>query len=166
VTCGKKKMKKMKFQKSLNRVLEVILVLLMSVLVVDVLWQVFSRYLLSSPSSFTDELAGFLLIWVGLLGAAYVAGRQEHLAIDILIQRSSPARQRNLRFIIHTLILLFALGVMVLGGANLVYSRFVLGVKSAALQLPLGYVYSILPISGAVIVYYEILHMIDLKKSK
>ncbi len=156
----------MKFQKNLNRVLEVFLVILMSVLVMDVLWQVFSRYLLSSPSSFTDELAGFLLIWVGVLGAAYVSGRQEHLAIDILIQRSSPVRQRNLRFIIHTLILLFALAVMVLGGANLVYSRFVLDVKSAALQLPLGFVYSVLPISGAVIVYYEIVHMIDLKKSK
>jgi TRAP-type C4-dicarboxylate transport system permease small subunit len=156
----------MKFQKNLNRVLEVFLVILMSVLVLDVLWQVFSRYLLSSPSSFTDELAGFLLIWVGVLGAAYVAGRQEHLAIDILIQRSSPDRQRKLRFTTHILILLFALGVMVVGGANLVYSRFVLDVKSAALQLPLGFVYSVLPISGAVIVYYEIVFMIDLKKSK
>jgi TRAP-type C4-dicarboxylate transport system permease small subunit len=155
----------MKFQNTINKVLEVFLVILMSVLVLDVLWQVFSRYLLSSPSSFTDELAGFLLIWVGVLGAAYVAGRQEHLAIDILIQRSSPARQRRLRMVIHALILLFALGVMVIGGANLVYSRFVLNVKSAALQLPLGYVYSVLPISGAVIVYYEILYMIDLKKS-
>ncbi len=155
----------MKFQHSLNRVLEVFLVILMSILVLDVLWQVFSRYLLSSPSSFTDELAGFLLIWVGVLGAAYVAGRQEHLAIDILIQRSSPKRQQNLRFIIHSLILLFALSVMVIGGASLVYSRFVLEVKSAALQLPLGYVYSVLPISGAIIVYYEIIHMIDLKKS-
>lgn len=155
----------MRFQYNLNRVLEVFLVILMSVLVLDVLWQVFSRYLLSSPSSFTDELAGFLLIWVGVLGSAYVAGRQEHLAIDMLIQRSSPNRQRNLRFIIHSFILLFALGVMVIGGASLVYSRFVLEVKSAALQLPLGYVYSVLPISGAIIVYYEIIHMIDLKKS-
>ena len=125
--------------------LEMFLVILVSVLVVDVLWQVFSRYLLSSPSSFTDELAGFLLIWVGVLGAAYVAGRKEHLAIDILVQRSPPARQRRLQFIIHTLILLFALFVMVIGGTSLVYTRFVLDVKSAALQLPLGYVYIVLP---------------------
>ena len=96
----------MKFQHKLNRVLEVFLVILMSVLVIDVLWQVFSRYLLSSPSSFTDELAGFLLIWVGLLGAAYVAGRKEHLAIDILIQKSPPERQRKLQYLIHSLIFL------------------------------------------------------------
>jgi TRAP-type C4-dicarboxylate transport system permease small subunit len=156
----------MKFEKSLNKVLEVFLVILMSVLVVDVLWQVFSRYLLSSPSSFTDELAGFLLIWVGVLGAAYVSGRKEHLAIDILVQKSPPARQRLLLIIIHSLILLFALSVMVIGGAVLVYTRFVLQVKSAALQLPLGYVYSVLPISGLIIIYYEVLHTLKLKNSK
>ncbi len=154
-----------KFQHNLNRVLEVFLVFLMVVLVTDVLWQVFSRYLLSSPSSFTDELAGFLLIWVGVLGAAYVAGRKEHLAIDILVQRSPPARQRLLLYLIHSLIFLFALSVMVTGGVVLMYTRFVLQVKSAALQLPLGYVYIVLPISGLIIMYYEVLHIINLKRS-
>lgn len=142
------------------------LVFLMSVLVLDVLWQVFSRYLLSSPSSFTDELAGFLLIWVGMLGAAYVAGRKEHLAIDILIQKSPPDRQRLLVYIIRSLVFLFALSVMVTGGVILMYTRFVLQVKSAALQLPLGYVYSVLPISGLIIMFYEVLHIIEIKKSK
>ena len=154
-----------KFQHKLNRVLEVFLVFLMTILVLDVLWQVFSRYLLSSPSSFTDELAGFLLIWVGVLGAAYVAGRKEHLAIDILVQRSPPARQRLLLYLIHSLIFLFALSVMVTGGVVLMYTRFVLQVKSAALQLPLGYVYIVLPISGLIIMYYEVLHIIHLKRS-
>jgi len=141
-------------------------VILMSVLVVDVLWQVASRYILSSPSSFTDELAGFLLIWVGVLGAAYVAGRKEHLAIDILIQRSSPARQRMLLYIIYSLIFLFALSVMVTGGVVLMYTRFVLQVKSAALELPLGYVYSVLPVSGLIIMYYEVVHILQLKRTK
>jgi len=154
-----------KFQHRLNRVLEVFLVVLMTVLVLDVLWQVFSRYLLSSPSSFTDELAGFLLIWVGVLGAAYVAGRKEHLAIDILIQRSPPARQRRLLYLLASLIFLFALSVMVTGGLYLMYTRFVLQVKSAALQLPLGYVYIVLPISGLVIMYYEVIHILNLKRS-
>ena len=154
-----------KFQHKLNRVLEVFLVFLMTILVLDVLWQVFSRYLLSSPSSFTDELAGYLLIWVGVLGAAYVAGRKEHLAIDILIQRSPPARQRKLLYLIHSLIFLFALSVMVIGGVYLMYTRFVLQVKSAALQLPLGYVYIVLPISGLLIMFYEVIHILNLKRT-
>ena len=155
----------MKFEKSLNKTLEVFLVILMSVLVLDVLWQVISRYLLASPSSFTDELAGYLLIWVGMLGAAYVAGRQEHLAIDILLQRSRPPMKKRLSLIIHVMILLFALAVMVVGGIILMYTRFVLEVKSAALQLPLGYVYIVMPISGLIILYYKILHIQEVRKS-
>ena len=155
-----------KFEYWLNKSLEIFLVVLMSVLVIDVLWPVFSRYLLSSPSSFTDELAGYLLIWVGLLGAAYVAGRQEHLAIDILIQRSPPERQRKLLYFIRSLIFLFALFVMVIGGIVLMYTRFLLDVKSAALQLPLGYVYIVLPLSGLIIMFYEVVHFIELRKSR
>ena len=157
----------MNFNKKMNRVLEIFLVILMSVLVVDVLWQVISRYLLSSPSSFTDELAGYLLIWVGLLGAAYVAGREEHLAIDLLIQKSPPKRQTRLMVIIKVLIFLFALSVLTVGGIWLMYTRFVLEVKSAALQLPLGYVYIVLPLSGILIMYYSICQIADLiKKDK
>ena len=68
-------------RKIIDKGLELSLIFLMAFLVVDVLWQVLSRYILVSPSSVTDELAGYLLIWVGLLGAAYVSGKNEHLAI-------------------------------------------------------------------------------------
>lgn len=156
----------MNFHDRLNKTLEVALVIIMSVLVIDVLWQVTSRYLLSSPSSFTDELAGFLLIWVGLLGAAYVAGRSEHLAIDLLLQKTRPSRQRNLLILIQLCILIFALSVMVVGGTYLVYTRFILGVKSAALELPLGYVYIVVPLSGLLIVYYSIYNLVHLFRNE
>jgi len=154
----------MAFNKILNKVLEASLVFLMSVLVIDVLWQVAARYILSNPSSFTDEVAGFMLIWVGLLGAAYVAGRKEHLAIDILLQKTRESRRRNLEITIHLFIFIFALFVMFIGGIWLVYTRFILNVQSAALQLPLGYVYLVLPLSGSLIMYYSIYHIRHLKK--
>ena len=138
----------------IDRTLEIVLIVIMSILVLDVLWQVVSRYVLSSPSSFTDELAGFLLIWVGLLGAAYVAGKNEHLAIDLMLQWSGPARKNILNIIITISIVLFSFLVFVTGGIWLVYTRFVLEVKSAALEIPLGYVYLILPFSGLLIVYF------------
>jgi TRAP-type C4-dicarboxylate transport system permease small subunit len=146
----------MNLREKIDKVIEWSLVAIMSILVIDVLWQVFSRYVLASPSSFTDELAGFLLIWVGLLGAAYVAGKNEHLAIDLMLQKMKGAKKRRLQIIINTIVGVFALFVMIIGGSWLVYTRFYLGVKSAALELPLGYVYLILPISGVLILYYTI----------
>jgi TRAP-type C4-dicarboxylate transport system permease small subunit len=154
----------MTIRKKIDKGLEWTLVFIMSVLVIDVLWQVTSRYLMKSPSSFTDELAGYLLVWVGLLGAAYVAGRREHLAIDILLQKSSPQRRYKLELIISVLIIIFAVTVMVIGGSWLAYTRFFLSVKSAALGLPLGFVYLVLPISGVLIAYFDIDNMIKMIK--
>ena len=154
----------MTIRKKIDKGLEWTLVFIMSVLVIDVLWQVTSRYLMKSPSNFTDELAGYLLIWVGLLGAAYVAGRREHLAIDILLQKSSPQRRYKLELIISVLIIIFSVTVLIIGGSWLAYTRFFLSVKSAALGLPLGFVYLVLPISGILITYFDIDNMIKMIK--
>jgi len=154
----------MTIRKIIEKSLEWLLVFFMSVLVIDVLWQVTSRYIMNSPSSFTDELAGFLLIWVGLLGAAYVAGKREHLAIDLLIQRSGPKRKFYLEMIISAVIIIFSVAVMIIGGTWLVYTRLFLSVKSAALGLPLGLVYLVLPVSGVLITYFDIDNMINMVK--
>ena len=148
----------------INTVLEWTLIFLMSFLVLDVLWQVISRYVMNSPSSYTDELAGYLLIWVGLLGAAYVAGKREHLAIDLLLQKSSEERKFKLEMIIGVFIILFSITVMVIGGLWLVFTRFFLSVKSAALNIPLGVIYLVLPISGLLITYFNIDNMYNMIK--
>ena len=96
-------------REKIDKLLERFLVVIMALLVIDVLWQVISRYILSSPSSFTDELAGFLLIWVGLFGATYVAGKNEHLAIDLMVQKSGPARRKFLELFISACIILFCI---------------------------------------------------------
>jgi TRAP-type C4-dicarboxylate transport system permease small subunit len=133
-----------------------VLVTLMAIITLNVLWQVASRYLLRAPSPFTDELARFLLIWISLLGASYVSGKQLHLAIDLLPSRLEGRRQRRLQAFIQLLIALFALLVMVWGGLKLVYITLVLGQISPALNIPLGWVYSVLPLSGLLIAYYSL----------
>ncbi len=152
----------MKTRKIIDKILEYSLVIILSILVLDVLWQVASRYLLASPSIFTDELAGFLLIWVALLGAAYVSGQNQHLSIELLITKLKPNNAKVLQIIIHIIIIVFTLFVMLIGGIWLIYTRFYLGQVSAALQLPLGYVYMVLPISGIFIIYYSIVNSIEL----
>lgn len=146
----------MKLRKKIDKILSVFLVFIMAILVLDVLWQVASRYLLNSPSSFTDELAGFLLIWVGLFGAAYGTGTKIHLAIDLLPSKLSFNRRKYLEVIINSLIAIFALVVFVIGGTWLVYTRFYLGQISAALEIPMGYVYLVLPVSGLLIIFYAV----------
>ncbi len=146
----------MTVRKYFDKALEYFLVLILAVLVIDVLWQVISRYMLKSPSSFTDELARFLLIWVGILGSAYATGKRMHLAIDALINKLSPVNRRKADIIINLAVAVFALLVMVVGGINLMYILLKLGNTSPALSLPIGFVYSVIPISGLIIIYYSL----------
>lgn len=146
----------MDFRKKLDNILGNILVFIFSVMVINVLWQVFSRYVLGNPSAFTDELARYLLIWSGLLGAAYVSGRNAHVAIDIIPVRYNKKIQNKINRIVLALITLFCLFALVIGGARLVYLTYVLEQFSPSLGVPLALVYAVLPISGMLIIYYKI----------
>lgn len=142
-------------RKSIDSVLAWALILLMGTMVLNVLWQVFSRYVLGAPSSFTDELARYLMIWLGVLGAAYAAGKHMHVAIDILPRRCRPGLRKRLRQGVCWAIILFCFFGLVVGGSRLVYITYVLDQSSPALGLPLAYVYLVIPLSGLLVIFYK-----------
>ena len=148
-------------------ILKWVLVFIMAAMTINVLWQVFTRFILQSPSSFTEELARYMLIWIGILGAAYVAGQKMHLAIDLLSTKLTGAKKGYLEIFIQLAVFVFAFTVMLIGGVRLVQITLSLNQISAALQIPLGYVYSVLPISGALMMFYSVTFIIDeIKKLK
>ena len=150
-------------RKKIDKVLSTALIVIMSIMVVNVLWQVFTRFIVGTPSSFTDELARYLMIWLGILGAAYVSGRNMHVAIDVLPQRAASNVQRRLKLIVYVLIIIFALLAMVVGGSRLVYITYVLGQHSPALQIPLAAVYLAIPLSGILIIFYKVSDILNLE---
>ncbi|WP_369413831.1 TRAP transporter small permease [Abyssalbus ytuae] len=146
-----------------DKFLEWALAVLLAFMVLDVLWGVFTRYVAGNQSSWTDELARFLLIWVGVLGAAYASGKNIHIAIDILPNYLNKKNQKKLQYFIDSIIILFVLSVFVIGGLRYVYISLSLGQTSPALRLPMGVVYLIFPLSGILIVYYKINHFFQNK---
>lgn len=150
----------MSLRERLNKVLGHALVVIMSIMVVNVLWQVFSRYVLGMPSSFTEELARFLMIWLGVLGAAFVAGGNGHVAIDTLVKRGGQRTQKRLKLAVRIAIISFCFFAMVVGGFRLVYITYMLEQYSPALGLPLGVVYLVIPIGGFLIISYKISDML------
>ncbi|MEF3077657.1 TRAP transporter small permease [Winogradskyella poriferorum] len=150
-------------RKKIDKILGNLLIVIMGVMVVNVIWQVFTRFVVGTPSSFTDELARYLMIWLGILGAAYVSGRNMHVAIDVLPQKASNKTQKYLKLVVYVLIILFALFAMVIGGCRLVYITYVLDQQSPALQIPLAFVYLAIPVSGLLIIYYKISDIINIE---
>ncbi|TGV04773.1 TRAP transporter small permease [Flavivirga rizhaonensis] len=146
----------MELRKKIDAILGTVLAIIMGVMVVNVLWQVFTRFVMGVPSSFTDELARYLMIWVGVLGAAYISGRRMHVAIDLLPTKLNKEGQVKLKIFVNIIIILFCLFALVVGGFRLVYITSILKQSSPALQIPLSVVYFVIPISGILIIYYKI----------
>lgn len=137
------------------------LVGLMGASVLNVLWQVGTRFGSRiipglQPSAMTDEIARYLLIWVGLIGAAYASGKGMHLAIDLLPGALKGRRRALLGMVVEASVFGFALAAMGLGGGWLVALSFELGQTTSSLGLPLGYVYAVLPLSGLLIAFYAL----------
>jgi TRAP-type C4-dicarboxylate transport system permease small subunit len=148
-------------KKVLDRSLEVLVMVVVTVLVLDVLWQVFTRLILKDPSTKTEELATFMLIWVSLLGAAVALGRGAHLGIDYFVGRL-PARARVFtEVIVFFSVAAFSFLVMVIGGIDLVFSMLELGQESPALRVKMGYVYLAVPISGFFLTLYAVIGLVE-----
>lgn len=146
----------MELRQKIDKILGTVLVTIMAAMVVNVLWQVFTRFVLNNPSSFTDELSRYLMIWVGILGAAYISGRRMHVAIDLLPTKLNKEGQIKLKIIANSIIILFCLFALIIGGGRLVYITYILGQYSPALQIPIALVYLVIPLSGLLIIYYKI----------
>ena len=146
----------LKLNKSLIKLLEITVILVIGFLVLDVLWGVFSRYVLKNQSPWTEELATMLLIWVSLLGAAIGFIRKSHLGVDYFVNKLNLKKQVIGEIIVYLLIAFFASLAMIYGGTRLVILTLKLGQVSPAMQLKVGYVYLAVPISGFFILIFSI----------
>lgn len=140
----------------LEYLLAAFLVVLMATMVIDVTWQVITRFILNDPSSYTEEVARFLLMWIGLLGAAYAYRKHSHLSLDLLMQNASVERQLWLIRIAQMASFLFAASAMVYGGIQLMILTLSPEQTTAATKMTMGYIYSCIPLSGLLICWFAL----------
>ena len=142
----------------IDKVLTWVCVVLFAALVLDVMWQVITRQILNNPSAWSEELAKYLFIWLGLFGAALVFGERGHVAVDILVQRSPRKVQLVLMVLVQLSILAFAILVLVWGGYRV--SSLAWDQNLTGLPVNVGWLYTALPISGVLIVFYTLYHLV------
>jgi len=140
----------------MNKTLSLFCISLSSLLVICVTWQVFSRYVLNVPSTFTDEISRFLFIWVGLMGAAYTLGQKRHLAIDLLSMKleHDKSKHAKLTLLINLISMSFASIIMIYGGSKLMLKTLETGQVSPALGIEMGLIYAAIPLCGIFMFIY------------
>jgi TRAP-type C4-dicarboxylate transport system permease small subunit len=135
---------------------------MMLAIVLTVTWQVISRFILSDPSSITEELARFLLIWIGILGAAYAYHTKSHLGFNLFLEKFSGTKKLGLSVFIECSVLTFAGAILIYGGLSLVLLTLELNQVSAALGIQMGWIYTVIPLSGGLIALYAVANIVEL----
>lgn len=144
----------------IDKVMRIFCAVAFASMVLLTVWQVLTRYILNSPSTWSEELASYIFAWVTILGAAYVFGKREHMAIPIFVELFSIKTQRLLAIISEIIILIFAVVILVYGGTSI--TLLGMGQLSSSLGIQMGVFYSVIPISGVFTSIYSILNIYDL----
>ncbi|MCE0495169.1 TRAP transporter small permease [Vibrio salinus] len=149
----------------IDRVLRILLTLFMAAMIIAVVWQVFTRFVLNDPANFTDELSRYLLIWIGVLGGAYTFSIKRHLALELLSSRYGEKGSQVLSIITNTIVVALSSVAFIYGGYLLVETtvangQISPGIAIAGKHLLIGYVYLVVPIAGVLISYFGTLDIL------
>jgi TRAP-type transport system small permease protein len=144
--------------KALDRLLFATVGLLLAAMVADVSIQVFFRYVIQDPPTWTEELARFLFTWQIFLAAGLAFGRGSHIVVDALLL-VLPRGGRRLLSVISNVIVLGFLSILVWQGINMV--RLTSNTTSTAMNLNMGVVYAALPMGAGVSALYVLMRILD-----
>ena len=143
------------------RLLEAALILAVAVLVLDVLWGVFTRYALSEQAKWSEELARFLLIWISLLGGAVAFGEKAHLGVDYFVGKFDPAARKLTTILGQLIVLFFAITIFIIGGSRVVADALHMEQMTPALGWKMGHVYLALPVAGVFMILFTIEQLLE-----
>ena len=149
-----------KFRHGLDTVLSWVCALLFAAMVVVGTYQIVTRYFFGRPSTVSEELLTYSFTWMALLSSALVFGKRDHMRMGFLADKITGTPRKVLEIISECLVLLLAAVVMLYGGVSIM--KLTMTQVTASLGIPMGTVYTVLPLSGALIVVYSVLNIIDL----
>lgn len=138
-----------KLDELLDKGMRFVMAVAMFALVVGGFWQIFTRWILGNPSTFTEEFMRYMLIWASMIGSAYCFYKDKHLCLDLFSAKASGVMKVVLVVFTEAMILFFVGYVFIYGGSRIAMNATN---YSSVMRLPYKFLYSVLPISGIFIV--------------
>ncbi|VEI13440.1 TRAP transporter small permease [Trueperella bialowiezensis] len=148
----------------LNRFLQILCIILFTLLVLATTWQVFSRLVLHSPVTWSEELAKMLFVWLSFLGSALVYGERGHMAVEFVARKFDDSKERGFAIFTHVVSFIFAVMTLVWGGWNAAMNAW--SQNLTALPVNIGSVYLVMPIAGVAIALYAVYHIIEISAGR
>lgn len=149
---------------ALTRLLNLLAGVSFLVMVALTCWQVFTRYILDNPSSWSEELVSYMFAWMSLLGASIVTSERGHMNIPILVDMTKPGVQKLLHCLGETIAFLFSLVILVFGGVQI--ANLAMGQMTSSLGVPIGIFYVVLPLCGVLNMLFTALNIIEILSNR
>jgi TRAP-type C4-dicarboxylate transport system permease small subunit len=141
----------------IEKALDAVLVFMMIVMAGAVVLQVTSRYVFNNPTSWSEELARYLFVWITFLGAAVVIRKRRHVDVTVLTDRLPPSAAKVV-YLVSDAAVLFMLGALTWAGAGLAIMAH--RQLSAAMDLPMSLAYSAMPVGTGLMFVFLVATMI------
>ncbi|CAM5191236.1 TRAP transporter small permease protein OS=Castellaniella defragrans OX=75697 GN=HNR28_002223 PE=3 SV=1 [Castellaniella denitrificans] len=132
----------------LDRVESFAMITLMLVATCVAIIQVIARYVFNNSLYWSEETVLYALIMMSFLTCSMGVRYAAHICVEVLPLLVGPRLARGLQYLASILGLMFA-GVLVYYGARLAINTLNMNQLSPAMRIPVGYVYMVIPISGA-----------------
>ncbi|MBP5320566.1 MAG: TRAP transporter small permease [Kiritimatiellae bacterium] len=170
-----------KIRNGLVKTLEWAIIVMVIVLTIDVLWGVFTRFVLGSglahsllkgiipeehlgQAKFTDELACVMLVWISMFGGALAFGRKAHLGVDVFLSKFHPEARKILFVVVQLIILAMTIGVFWVGGWKLATGQLSQELPTMR-WMSRGEVYFSLPVAGFFILLFTLEHLVTVLRT-
>lgn len=137
----------------LDRLLLALSLSLLAVMVAIIIYQVFSRQILSSTPSWSEELSRTLFVWVSFLGIAYGFKEKLHIALGLIVGMMPEKIQDIFDYFAKVIVILFGV-IMIYYGWN--FTALMSNNIMPGTGLPSSVLYAAIPVSGFYVTLYGI----------
>ena len=127
-------------------------------------WQVFTRYVLNNPSTWSEELVGYLFAWASLFGASLITGERGHMNIPVVVELMPAGAQKFFAIFGEIIAMAFSAVVLILGGYQI--TQLAMGQMTSSLGVAVGIFYVAMPVCGVINILYTALNIYDICKGK
>lgn len=142
-----------KFVQRLCKIVMYVIMVIGIVMLAIALMHIFSRYVLNSSLSWSEELLKILLVWFCTLSASYIAVRREHVSIVIFKQKFPKRVEHGMDLVVQVLMFLASIIVCYIGIKMMIKAG---SRVTPAIGFPYSGMYSAIAVSFAVMALYEL----------
>lgn len=138
-----------RFSSVLNKYVAWVAMILLTILVLVVLIAIFYRYVLGDSLSWSEEVARYLCVWVGFIGASVALNRRVHIGVEFFVDRLPPLLKRRIKLAAEWVILGLLLFITYFGIELVVFQ---IPQRSSALLISMAWPYASVPVGTSLMI--------------